>query len=225
MLNSVIALWQFTCTHTNSPNNQMVNIFHVTCSIHHISNTFFSIWIFFFSFLKRFSFFFFFRFVEEEIILKPALLFYVGCIGLLVNLIGLVLLYGKKMTFSQSNRTLFLIKLLFNAQSTEHGGHHGHSHAITRSNNKLAQLANTDDNENNSFVYSDGVSVDDFSRLSRWHIKLIGFLFLFLLSLSLFLPFVFIYFRRRQSKWKSQMATTTHTMRRTWICAVHFCMC
>lgn len=40
----------------------------------------------------------------------------------------------------------------------EHGGHHGHSHGITRSNNKLAQLTNTDDNENNSFMYANGVS-------------------------------------------------------------------
>lgn len=41
----------------------------------------------------------------------------------------------------------------------EHGGHHGHSHGITRSNNKLAQLANTDDNENNSFVFAEGVCI------------------------------------------------------------------
>lgn len=39
--------------------------------------------------------------------------------------------------------------------TTEHGGHHGHSHGgIAHSNNKLVQLANTDDNENNSFMYS-----------------------------------------------------------------------
>lgn len=36
---------------------------------------------------------------------------------------------------------------------SEHGGHHGHSHGIAHSNNKLAHLANTDDNENNSFMY------------------------------------------------------------------------
>lgn len=36
---------------------------------------------------------------------------------------------------------------------SEHGGHHGHSHGLGRSNNKLAQLANTDDNENNSFMF------------------------------------------------------------------------
>lgn len=47
----------------------------------------------------------------------------------------------------------------------EHGGHHGHSHGITRSSNKLAQLANTDDNENNSFVYSEGVSFHNYAHL------------------------------------------------------------
>lgn len=36
-----------------------------------------------------------FRFIEEEPIHKPELLLIVGCIGLLVNLVGLVLLYGK----------------------------------------------------------------------------------------------------------------------------------
>lgn len=36
----------------------------------------------------------------------------------------------------------------------EHGGHHGHSHGLAHSNNKLAQLANTDDNENNSFMFN-----------------------------------------------------------------------
>lgn len=43
----------------------------------------------------------------------------------------------------------------------EHGGHHGHSHGgIAHSNNKLVQLANTDDNENNSFMYSTEVRID-----------------------------------------------------------------
>lgn len=43
----------------------------------------------------------------------------------------------------------------------EHGGHHGHSHGgIAHSNNKLVQLANTDDNENNSFMYSTEVCID-----------------------------------------------------------------
>lgn len=31
----------------------------------------------------------------------------------------------------------------------EHGGHYGHSHGMR----KLSQLPNTDDNENNSFMY------------------------------------------------------------------------
>lgn len=35
------------------------------------------------------------RFIEEEAIQKPKLLVIVGCIGLLVNIIGLVLLHGK----------------------------------------------------------------------------------------------------------------------------------
>lgn len=36
---------------------------------------------------------------------------------------------------------------------TEHGGHHGHSHGgLSRPNTTLSQL-NTDDNENNSFMY------------------------------------------------------------------------
>lgn len=49
------------------------------------------------------------------------------------------------------NDELTILWIDFNV---EHGGH-GHSHGgITRSNNKLAQLANTDDNENNSFVFA-----------------------------------------------------------------------
>lgn len=44
---------------------------------------------FFFSFSRSY------RFIEEEQIHKPELLLFVGIIGLLVNLIGLVLLYGK----------------------------------------------------------------------------------------------------------------------------------
>lgn len=36
----------------------------------------------------------FHRFVEKEEIEKPGLLLGIGCLGLLVNLIGLVLLYG-----------------------------------------------------------------------------------------------------------------------------------
>lgn len=64
------------------------------------------------------------RFIEEESIHEPKLLLIVGSIGLLVNVIGLLLLY-------------------------EHGGHYGHSHGMR----KLSQLPNTDDNENNSFMY------------------------------------------------------------------------
>lgn len=37
----------------------------------------------------------FFRFIEEETIHEPELLVTVGAIGLLVNIIGLCLLYGK----------------------------------------------------------------------------------------------------------------------------------
>lgn len=36
-----------------------------------------------------------FRFIEEEQIHEPKLLLIVGCIGLLVNVIGLLLLYGE----------------------------------------------------------------------------------------------------------------------------------
>lgn len=69
------------------------------------------------------------RFIEEEQIHEPKLLVTVGCIGLLVNIIGLVLLY-------------------------EHGGSHGHSHGLSGGgHNKLTELGNTDDNENNSFMY------------------------------------------------------------------------
>lgn len=71
------------------------------------------------------------RFIEEEHIHEPQLLVVVGVIGLLVNVIGLFLLY-------------------------DHGGSaHGHSHGgLTGSHNKLTRLANVnDDNENNSFIY------------------------------------------------------------------------
>lgn len=63
------------------------------------------------------------RFIEEEPIHEPKLLVVVGAIGLLVNVIGLLLLY-------------------------EHGGSHSHG-----SQSNLARLSNTDDNENNSFMY------------------------------------------------------------------------
>lgn len=70
------------------------------------------------------------RFIEEEQIHEPELLVAVGVIGLLVNIVGIALLY-------------------------EHGGHHGHSHGLTRNHSKLAQLANNDDNDNNSFVFDE----------------------------------------------------------------------
>lgn len=69
------------------------------------------------------------RFIKQDEIHEPELLVIVGSIGLLVNVIGLCLLY-------------------------DHGDTHGHSHGLTRTHNKLSQLANTDDNENNSFMYA-----------------------------------------------------------------------
>lgn len=66
------------------------------------------------------------RFIEEEPIHEPKLVVVVGVIGLLVNVVGLLLLY-------------------------EHGG--SHSHGLSGSKSNLARLSNTDDNENNSFMY------------------------------------------------------------------------
>ncbi|KAH8300529.1 hypothetical protein KR018_011836 [Drosophila ironensis] len=72
------------------------------------------------------------RFIEEEPIHQPELLVIVGALGLLVNLIGLCLLY-------------------------EHGGHHGHSHGggLTRNHSRLTELANMDegDDEQNDYSY------------------------------------------------------------------------
>nr|XP_014099534.1 zinc transporter 1 isoform X2 [Bactrocera oleae] len=71
------------------------------------------------------------RFIEEEEIHEPKLLVIVGCLGLLVNVIGLCLLY-------------------------EHGGHHGHSHGggLTRNHSRLTELANIDDGEGEAeFAY------------------------------------------------------------------------
>ncbi|XP_055846107.1 uncharacterized protein LOC129912041 isoform X2 [Episyrphus balteatus] len=71
------------------------------------------------------------RFIEEETIHEPKLLLIVGVLGLLVNVIGLFLLY-------------------------EHGGHHGHSHGgLTRNHSRINELANVDEAEgdNNSFTY------------------------------------------------------------------------
>ncbi|XP_055690711.1 proton-coupled zinc antiporter SLC30A1 [Lutzomyia longipalpis] len=80
------------------------------------------------------------RFIEEERIHEPKLLVIVGCVGLLVNVVGLFLLY-------------------------EHGGH-GHSHSLSRSRNKLTRLTNTDDNENNSFVYQQNPSAQQLKKSS-----------------------------------------------------------
>lgn len=102
--------------------------------------------------------------MEKEEIEKPGLLLGIGCLGLLVNLIGLVLLYGMyALTLKMKKRIKKKITKKFRFYFTfvyiEHGGHHGHSHGgIARSNNKLAQLANTDDNENNSFVFNERVN-------------------------------------------------------------------
>lgn len=64
------------------------------------------------------------RFIEKEEIHEPRLVLVVGAVGLLVNVIGLFLF-------------------------AEHGASHGHSHGgLTRSRNRLTQLAITDDNEN-----------------------------------------------------------------------------
>ncbi|XP_061391042.1 proton-coupled zinc antiporter SLC30A1 [Musca vetustissima] len=71
------------------------------------------------------------RFIEEETIHEPKLLVVVGALGLLVNVIGLCLLY-------------------------EHGGHHGHSHGggLRRNHSRLTELANVDDGEGNEdFAY------------------------------------------------------------------------
>lgn len=45
--------------------------------------------------IRIFHFMFVYRFIEEEEIHEPKLLLVVGCIGLLVNVIGLLLLYGE----------------------------------------------------------------------------------------------------------------------------------
>lgn len=68
------------------------------------------------------------RFIEVEHIHEPGLLVLVGVIGLLVNILGLGLLY-------------------------EHGGH---SHkSLTANHDTLMHLADKDDNENNSFMYQE----------------------------------------------------------------------
>lgn len=77
------------------------------------------------------------RFIEVEHIHEPELLIVVGVIGLLVNLFGLLLLH-------------------------KHGGGHMHSHGGMPhqhglgSHNNLTHVANSDDNENKSFMYQNG---------------------------------------------------------------------
>lgn len=77
------------------------------------------------------------RFIEVEHIHEPELLIVVGVIGLLVNLLGLLLLH-------------------------KHGGGHMHSHGgISHqhglgSHNNLTHVANSDDNEDKSFMYQNG---------------------------------------------------------------------
>ncbi|CAO1406172.1 unnamed protein product [Diamesa tonsa] len=57
------------------------------------------------------------RFIEPEDIHKPMVVIYVGIVGLLVNVIGLFLLY-------------------------DHGGHHGHSHAgLAHNHEKISTMA------------------------------------------------------------------------------------
>lgn len=73
----------------------------------------------------------FFRFIEEEHLHQPKLVVIVGVIGLLVNTLGLGLLY-------------------------EHGGH-SHS-SLTSNHDTLVQLADRSDNENNSYMYKDQLS-------------------------------------------------------------------
>ena len=84
------------------------------------------------------------RFIEMEPIHEPKLLVIVGVIGLLVNVVGLVLLFGELEWTRQRIRGT-RNKMSFFA---EHGGHHGHSHGLTRNHSKLAQLADIDEDEN-----------------------------------------------------------------------------
>lgn len=75
------------------------------------------------------------RFIEVEHIHEPMLLLCVGALGLVVNLLGLCLLH-------------------------KHGGGHAHVHhhrPLTHgSHGDLAHAANSDDNENKSFMYQNG---------------------------------------------------------------------
>lgn len=87
------------------------------------------------------------RFIEEEEIHEPELLVIVGTLGLVVNVIGLCLLY-------------------------EHGGAHGHSHGsgLTRNHSRLTQLANNDDNEDgDDFTYEKQKEIKPVQKKSGGH--------------------------------------------------------
>ncbi|XP_032310366.1 zinc transporter 1 [Drosophila ananassae] len=88
------------------------------------------------------------RFIEEEPIHQPELLVIVGALGLLVNVIGLCLLY-------------------------EHGGHHGHSHGggLTRNHSRLTELANMDegDDEQNDYSYEKQKEKQPVKKSSHGH--------------------------------------------------------
>lgn len=62
----------------------------------------------------------------------------------------------KAYSFYKRQNTFLIEKInkSINFSFTEHGGSHGHSHGLSGSHNKLARLANIDDNDNNSFVYT-----------------------------------------------------------------------
>ncbi|XP_058837092.1 proton-coupled zinc antiporter SLC30A1-like [Topomyia yanbarensis] len=82
------------------------------------------------------------RFIEVEHIHEPELLIWVGVIGLIVNLLGMCLLH-------------------------KHGGGHMHSHGglthqhgLGGSHGNLTHVTNSDDNENKSFMYQNGNSIE-----------------------------------------------------------------
>lgn len=92
------------------------------------------------------------RFIEIEDIHDPQLILVVGCIGLFVNLIGLLLFHehghshgGKSHGHSHGGGG--------NSHGHSHGGgSHGHSHSggHGHGHSHLAQLSNMDDNENDA---------------------------------------------------------------------------
>lgn len=93
---------------------------------------------------------------------------------------------------------------------SEHGGHHGHSHSISRSNNKLTQLANTDDNENNSFMYQNNVSA---ARM------------MLLIETICIWMCVVLFYCRCQSRLRPRRPAVMviATIHHRWTCAVPFC--